>query len=307
MNKRSFFVFNHQNKADAFIRALTTRGWTLTRRPDEARFILADVDIPPRYKVLKEYHSRGAAIFLYPHAARPNLFWDFPGVEFSGFVAACFVAAEGHIDIMRAYGNPYDLHAVGWHLSPIQPFKPRTEVKRILFAPIHPNGNGFLSRMDMDINQQTFRKLIALINEGVSLTVRYLHDIRKNGLWRAGGVDYVEGKPDQSYRQIDEADLVVSHQTFAYLAVARGTPTLMMGEWHAPRWGGSEEKLERARSWERYKHLLMYPLDILAEEGTEALIEKTIRSDCTIADWRERLIGKPFNGEYFVAVLESYL
>ena len=303
----NFFCFNHQGKADAFIQALTARGWTQIRQPERARFILSDVDVYGREKTLAEYHKLRIPIFLYPHAARPNIFWDFPGAPYSGFVTAHFVATQGHIDIMRAYGNHLKLHAVGWHLCPIEPFKPRTEVKRILFAPIHPNSNGFLGSLDKSLNLQTLKKLLPLMENGVSVKVRYLHDLKQNGLWKAGGVEYIEGKPDLSFRQVDEADIVVGHQTIAYIAVARGVPTVMMGEWHTPRLGGTEEKLVNVRSWDKYKDLMMYPLDILAEEDTMALFDRAILSDCDIAEWRERLIGKPFDGEHFVDVLESYL
>lgn len=302
-----FFCFNHQGKADAYIQALTARGWTLTRQPGRARFILSDVDVYGREKALAEYHKLRIPIFLYPHAARPNIFWDFPGAPYSGFATAHFVSAEGHIDIMRAYGNKLPLHAVGWHLSPIVPFRPRMQVKRILFAPIHPNSNGFLGRLDKELNLQTLKKLLPLMEGDVSVKVRYLHDLKQNGLWRAGGVEYMEGQADLSYRQVDEADLVVGHQTIAYISVARGVPTVMMGEWHTPRLGGTEEKLVTVRSWDKYKDLMMYPLDILAEDDTMALFNRAIESDCEIAEWRERLIGKPFAADHFVDVVESYL
>jgi hypothetical protein len=51
----------------------------------------------------------------------------------------------------------------------------------------------------------------------------------------------------------------------------------------------------------------MYPLDVLSEEDAGKLVERAIRSDCEIADWRDRLIGKPFEPDRFVQILESYL
>ncbi len=304
---KSFFCFNHQGKADAYINALTMRGWTQVKDPGRAYFILSDADVHARFKTLQSYHRRKVKIFLYPHAARPNIFWDFPGISFAPFVCAHFVATDGHAEIMRAYGVPYNLQVIGWHLCPPLPFRPRDQVRRILYAPIHPNSNGFLCRLDRELNMLTFKKLLSLVNDGVTLTVRYIRELQQNGLWKAGGVNYIQGQLDLSYQEIDQADLVIGHQTFAYMAVARGVPTLMMGEWHAPRWGGTEEKLATVRSWEKYKDLLMYPLDILAEEDTPALLERAIRSDCDIADWRDRLIGRPFEPHRFVDVLEGCL
>lgn len=302
-----FFVFNHQGKADAFVYALTTRGWTQTKDPGQACFLLSDCDVKNRYRTLEGYHQRGVKIFLYPHAARPNIFWDFPGTPFAPFIDAHFVVSGGHARIMRAYGLPYDLQAVGWHLCPMLPFRPRAEVKRIVFAPIHPNSNGFLCRLDRELNVSSFRRLLSFVNDQMTLTVRHIGSLQQNGIWKAGGIQYVDGARDLSYQEIDQADLVVSHQTYAYLAVARGVPTLMMGEWHAPRWGGSEKDLATVRSWEKYRDLLMYPLDILAEDDLPALVQRAIRSDCEIADWRDRLIGQPFQPDRFVKTLESYL
>jgi hypothetical protein len=304
---RPFFAFNHQGKADAYVQALTSRGWNEVRDPGQALFILSDIDFHARSKTLRDYRQQGKKIFLYSHAARPNIFWDFPDMTFSPDVDAYFLAAAGHVEISQAICVPYPMHVVGWHLCPIKAFKPRDRVQRILYAPIHPNSNGFLCRMDREMNVQTFKKLLSLMTENVTLTVRHLQGLKANGLWKAGGVDYIEGRPDLTYSQIDAADLVVSHQTFAFLAVARGTPTLMMGEWQIPRWGGSEEKLQFTRSWDKYKHLLMYPLDVLAEEDVDTLVQRAIRSDCEIAQWRERMIGHPFDGDRFVSTLESYL
>ena len=118
---------------------------------------------------------------------------------------------------------------------------------------------------------------------------------------------YIEGQPNQSHAEIDAADVVVGHQTFAYIAVARGVPTVMMAEWEAPTYGNTPDTLIRARDWDSYRHLMMYPLDILAEEDTPALLERVIRSDCEIAEWRARMIGQPFDGDCFVELLEKYL
>lgn len=303
----NFFVFNHQGKADAFVHALTTRGWNQVKDPGQARFILSDSDVLARAKTLEAYHRQGVKVFLYPHAGPPNLFWDLPNTPYTHSVDAHFVPTEGHIEIMRSYGNRYPLHAVGWHLCPIAPFKPRTEARRIVFAPIHPNSNKFLCRLDREMNAETFKKLLPLVNGNVCLLVRHVNELKQNGLWRAGGVDYIEGQKDQSYWEIDQADLVVGKQTYAYLAVARGVPALMMGEWHPIQWGGSEAAMSYAKSWDSYKHLMMYPLDILAAEDLQELIGRAIHSDCEIADWRERMIGQPFDPDRFVDLVEGLL
>ena len=303
-----FFCYNHQGKATGYIDALAARDWQLVRRIDKALFILSDIDAYSRTKTLAEHHRRGVPIFLYPHAATPNLWWDFPSQSFSKVVTAHFVPAQGHIDIMRAYGVPYKLHAVGFHLCPILPFRPRKKVRNVLFAPIHPNSNGFLGKVDKDINIQVFDKLLPLVKDGsISLTIRYLDKLEQNGLRQVEGVEYIQGERNLGYAEIDAADLVISTCTHAYLAIARGVPTLMIAEWTPTHIGGSEAALEYIASWDKYKDIMMYPLDFLTDEPADVLFKHAIESDRCIAEWRSRMIGKPFEANHFVDVVESYL
>lgn len=304
-----FYFYNHQNKGMPLIKALQDAGYEWTAQAGYADFVFSDSDVPCRNRSLTSFHQRGKRVFLYSHAARPNLFNDFEGYPPSRFIDADFVQAAGHISILRAIGLDHPFEVTGWYLCPIRPFQPRERAYRVLFAPIHPNNNGTLSKVDRDLNVAVFRKLIPLADKGlIKLTVRYLRGLERNNLWIQEGVDYIEGQPDQSYAQIDEADLVVSHQTFAHIAVARGVPTVMMGEDTPPRIGCEEHRdFKYVRSWEKYKDLLMYPLDILAEDDTLALFERAIRSDEDIAGWRARLIGGPFEPDRFIRTVEKYL
>lgn len=305
-----FYCYNHQGKADLYIEALLRAGWQASKDPGKARFILTDVDIMPRARTLREYRKRGIRIICYPHAARPNLFWDFDGHGFTDCIDLVIVPAIGHEEILRAIGTPYPIEVVGWHLSELKPFEPKEKIRKILFAPIHPNSNGFLSSIDKGINRATFERLLSIASEEISISIRYLRDLKSNGLWKAGGFEYIQGEPDGSTQEIDRADLVVSHQTFAFLAVARGIPTLMMAEDRTPRWGGSEEKLRFARSWDKYRELLRYPLDLLdplSSEPLPCLIQRAGKGDPGAQEWRRRMIGDQLDPALFVQKVESYL
>jgi len=98
---------------------------------------------------------------------------------------------------------------------------------------------------------------------------------------------------------------VIGHQTFAYLAVARGKPTLMMRE-DLPPHTVSHGQTVYAQSWEKYADLMMYPLDILAGEPAE-LIRRACQGDAAAAAWRERFVSTPWDAKKFVTILESYL
>lgn len=308
MNKK-FFAINHQGKADVLIKALIEHGWQQTRRPVEAVFSLSDVDIHPNAIRLEEFDKMGIKNFLYPHAARPNLFHDFPGFSPSPFVTASFVAAQGHVDILNQIHTKHKLEVIGWFLCPLREFHPRKTCRKVIFAPIHPNSDGSLSDLDKKINRDTFYKLIPLVRAGeIELTVRFIRGLESSGLWHEKQVTYVQVEPRISVAEIDCTDLIISHQTFAALGVARGTPTIMMGEDRPPRVGSpTKGDFRLAKSWEKYSSMLMYPLDILAEDDILGLMKRAISTDESIKDWRERLIGEPFDPRYFVRTLESYL
>ncbi len=303
-----FFTFKHQGKESGYVKAMLARGWRETKDPGKARFIFSDSNVLHRGKSLDVYSRQGAKIFIYPHAAIPNLFWDMPGHDFSRKIDCHFVPAPGHVQVMRAYGFPYPIEVIGWSFSRLLPFKPRKEIKRILFGPIHPNSNGFLCALDRSINRRAFEALLRIAGLcEAEVIVRHIGDVKANGIWKAGGVTYIQGEKNLSTVEIDQADLVVSSQTFLYLAVSRGIPALGMGEGNPVRWGGTEAALQSVHSWEKYKDILVYPLDILEGGDPISLLERATCSDEPIKEWRERMIGEKFDMGRVAEKVEEYL
>jgi hypothetical protein len=102
-------------------------------------------------------------------------------------------------------------------------------------------------------------------------------------------------------KAIQEYDLIVGHQTFAYLAIASGKPTVMFGEdvpphsMHVP-----------VRSWEKYKDLLKFPLDLLVGHPQDVL-NQAASSEDSIREWKYNFIGSSFQSSCFLASLERYL
>lgn len=307
IHPKSFYIFNHQHKGDLYKAAMHDAGYRIVMAP-VAQVVFIDIDNPGRVNKLHRTLSSGKArLFIYPHAARPGIAWD--GLfQSNRYTCAQFVAAEGHIEIMRAYGYKKPLHVAGWAYCPLVDFRKVAEPRNILFGPIHPTRSNFLSDLDKKINKATYERLLKLVDNGhIKLTVRYMRGLDVNGLWPDPRVTFVNGATDLSFTEIDSCDLVVSHQTFAYIAIARGKPTLMMSEETPPRNGGSEETMKFVDSWDKYKDMLMYPLDILSVDDTMGLIRRACASDADIADWRRRIIGESFNGKNVVHVVESYL
>jgi hypothetical protein len=307
----SFLHKPHQNKERAFVQALEEAGYTKTLHANaRLRFAILDHDVGPNgighLPKLKTLQRMRVPVFMIPHAARPTAFWDGMYPVWPHTVCT-FVIAEGHVEVMRRYGYQLPLEVCGWPFCELKPFHKVEKVRKILFGPIHPNTNGWLCDEDLGINRGAFERLVEYSREtGAELTVRYIRKLKDNGLPEVEGVNYIQAVPDGSTKEIDEADLVVSHQTFAYLAVARGRPTLMMGEDVPPRTGNAPENFRYAANWDKYAELVQFPLDILKGDPAE-MIERATRSDADIAKWRADMIGKPFNGPEFVRKLESQL
>lgn len=310
LSPKVFRMSHHQNKGNAFRAALRYRGWYESQflRSRYVKFGLYDADW--RSGDIEDLH--GKPYFLYPHAARPMVQYD-GSVTPREDCRAMFVSAPAGVYLMEKIGYPCEVVEVGWSLTPIRPFSPRQDVENITFAPIHPNANGYLNKIDKDLNRQTYARLLKYVekHEDVIMTVRFCRNINDNGLGEElsrqdPGVVWKQANPDSSTGDITNADLVVGHQTFAYMAVALGVPTVMMGEDIAPRSGNRDDGFTFSAHWEDYKDYLAYPLDILQGDP-----EKTIRTAVTgsdaVEDWKTRFIGSPFRPDYFVDQIETRL
>lgn len=301
-----FWCYKHQHKAEVYVNALLLAGFELSeRRPD---FVLIDHDVGRHGEGFRpqivQHAKEGAKIFMYPHAARPMVQWDGMYSVFTQNVMGSFVVAPGHVEVMKRYGYPLPTWVVGWSYCRIKPFKPVAKVKTILFCPIHPHANGWLSEGDREINRQTFEALLKL--RGVHIMVRYLRDLSKQGLWIEKGVRYIQGKPNGSTREIDFADLTIAHQTPAYLAIARGKPTIMCGDRSIPHSGNTPECYRTVSSWDKYREYLEYPWDV-ADGDLEGQIEKVRWDDTKIKTWKKRFIGNPFDAGYFVQTIKEVM
>jgi hypothetical protein len=246
--------------------------------------------------------------FVYPHSARPNLFWDGIIPSWEG-TSATLVTAPGHVDVLRAYGYKHDIHVCGWAYTPIKKFRPTSKPRTVLFAPIHPNKTNLLSDQYKKINLATFEKLLKLQRKNeISLTVRHIRDLHANGLpQHLAGIRYIEGDTNLATNEIESHDVIVASQTFAFLSVALGRPTIMMGEDETPHNQKKLGDVKLVSNWSKYKSLIIYPLDILSFDDTLRLIHTASADDDMIGPWKERMIGKPFNPSCVVTAVQSYL
>jgi len=131
--KRGYMAFNHQGKANRFIETLNSGGFKQLdcfRRYKGVSFVLTDTDIGGRrYKLEHMRNSRVPRFFVYPHAARPDLVNDI--FKEWAHTTAHFVSAQGHVEVMEAFGYSRPIEVVGWSLCPIKPFTPRKEPRNV--------------------------------------------------------------------------------------------------------------------------------------------------------------------------------
>ena len=303
----NYILFDHQLKSRTFSDTLALYGHNpiprLNGNYHDAGFVLTDNAVLSRQRKLEELRRRGMnKFFIYPHAGRPSLVSAF--YQSWPHITAEFVSTKGHMEVMLRAGNINRLYAIGWSLCPLREFQTRERVYNVLFAPIHPRN----SEIDRKINSAVLDKLYPLVKNGkIHLTVRYLSPFEGNGIKRYEGVEYVEGSAGPVWNQIDAADLVISHQTFAFIAVARGIPTLMMGEDIKPHVEYRNGGFLEANDWEKYRDLIMYPLDILYSDAPMDMMEKAAKSDEAIRGWRNRMIGNRFDAGEFMEILGGYL
>lgn len=310
--KTGFMCFNHQNKAAKFLDALNHGGKYILLDCDRCyrgvKFVLTDTDILGRRGRLEQMRQGGVRrFFVYPHAARPDLVNDaYP--EWA-FTTAHFVVTETHAEVMRQFGYSRPLIPIGWSLCPLKDFKPRLEPRKILFAPIHPR----CSEIDQKVNRETFRRLEGLAKAGdIHLTVRFIKSLSESGLARVEhpNITYTVGAMSQGYADIDNADVVIAHQTFKYLAVARGVPTIAMATGMPTHIQMKNKPVRWVKNWGAYVDLMRYPFDILDCPDRMSVLKMlctVTQENEVVADWRRRMIGAPFQKDRFVEKLEALL
>lgn len=305
----TFYIRRHQGKHRAYWDALKAHGWQSLSytRADVALF---DNDVGPRGQgfrpELATLHERDVPVFMYPHAARPALTWDMR--EPWPWTKAYFAIAEGHKEVMARYGYPFPVEVTGWTYCPILPFERCDEdVPRVLFAPIHAESNGYMRKSAVDANRKVYADLVELAAWGaISLAVRHVGPLSRSRLERAADACYIAGRADGCYDDIENADVVIANQTYAYMAVAMGKPTVMFLDTERPCSGASQSGMVYAQQWDAYREAMRYPFN--AEDGElMAMIRQACSQNSDVDLWKRRFIGEMFDPDEFVDRLERYL
>ena len=288
----------HQKKALPFLTALAEHGHQLVS--GDADVFLLDIDTKWNKPIYEPRIRRGEKVFLYPHAPHATYLYD-GCFDADPRVTAQFVVSEGVREVYRRIGMTVPTYAVGFPWAELRPFRPADPPRKVLFAPEHPLANGKINPDTAARNRQVFDALLEL---GVELTVRHIMEIERNGLYPADSVEFVQAKPDNGTDQIDETDAVVAVGTFAYLAIARGVPTVMFDQSKPLINNNPDGTVWRPANWHLYGDYVRYPYDFYDGALGDLLLDAA-RGDERIRDWRELFIGPQFDPTAFSRLLNE--
>ena len=270
-----------------------------------AEVLLIDFDIPKfGYRDLIDHYSdQGTIVLQYPHGATANLGYDALYEPYER-VDGQLTTSNGEIEYLRRLGIERPARAIGWSYCQQFPFRSRSEVKKVVFAPTHPNGDGSMLAERLALNGEMFRRVLAGPWE---TTVRYIGSFEQNGIWEETGVRYYPGAMDMSTAEIDGTDCVVAGTgTYPALAIARGVPTVMYGQGQAAVWGEAGDVAVPLRNPSLYEDVTRYPID--AEDDTlENQVRLAATDDALIAQWRQDWIGEQLVPAHALGVIESFV
>lgn len=304
-----FYCMNNKDAANDYVLALLGSGYIQTKSISRSDFLLIDNEHGgARFEKIKYYCER-IPVFIYPHT--PYSYWLWDGLYTPLPVACNFVVGDGAVNGMIAYGYPYRVEAVGFTGCKVSPFR-KTSGKRLLFAPAHPFGDGKHASIKAGENQFNAAKFIAGHCEYFdSVTVRYSGTIQSNGLECFGGTSaimkHVEIYKNANIREeatkdILNSDIVISCNTFGYLAVASGTPSVLYG-YKGEDVGG---RAGTVKNYALYKHHYEYPMQLEDMSILEILGVREKESPA-VGEWKRDNIGENFNAEKFVSVIREYV
>lgn len=297
---------DHDGKGRLLAAALEEAGHEIV--PGGGDVALLDADVPMRpYSEICERHDR---VLLYPHGGGTPM----PGREWTPHpnTVCRFVPGTGQVDVLTACGYPVPVEVIGWPFSDRRPFRPCATPVKVLFAPLHQSGSGWLPTAGAVSNGRVHDMLADL---PVDLTVRYPHvgngSLAQIGITRRKGVTYQQVPLDvhDGLEAIAAADVVVAAEgTFPSLAIAQGCPTVMTAQIPPDDDGGPLGYI-RALSWELYETDARYPLDgdtAATPDDLLLLLMAACRDDSAVAEWRGRFVGEQFDPEAFVKTFEAH-
>ncbi len=289
-----FSVRDHRHQSKPFRDAMLAAGHEVALNPE---VVFIDYDLPhPAYEDWVD-RARDKTLVIYPHGASFVMGHDLAGDPIKTDLT--LVLGEGQKALLKAYDYPNPVQAIGWPWGGRGHVRAPRRLRRVLFAPLHPLGSGYLREDLQQLNREAYE---ILLGEGVDLIVRHLGPLYQSGLKHRPGVRYIEGQPG-SMDGIEDADVVVASQTFAAKSLVAGWPVVMFAterEWRLE----SEHDLDCtwAEDWRGHAFDNAYPY---------ALVPGTCRAAAedpyplAVQAWKDRFIGPDWDPEAFTRLIEE--
>jgi len=295
-----YFITKHQHKANEIDLALTNAGWFYKRRQVDIALFDHAISKPNSNigrSIIRKYFDQGAYILTYPHGATGAWWTDTEGYFIDRHVSANLVIGEGHKYVQEIIQPDSSNYVIGWSYCPIKEFSKKDKITKILFAPIHASENNKLRSEAVDVNSRVYDALLKVFNL-YDITIRHLNPLGDIGLHHNSNFKYIYGKPDGSYNDIDNADLVIAEGTYMYLSIARGKPTIGLNQ-HIPI-SSNHSKHSKLKNWDKYGEYMAYPIDF--DDGDlRDLIYKASTNEQT--EWKKLFIGHQMDGNNLVNLL----
>lgn len=199
-------------------------GYEIVDRGGDVLMIDADVAHMEPYRSLCGQHER---VFVMPHGAgriTPNP----PHPHTRGY----FVTSQGQADTLREAGITLPIAVMGWHFTPIKPFRPcdLSANPHVIFAPTHAMKDGRVEEGQWVVDEA--RRIYEwLCDLPIRLTVRTVEAADPYHFPKRDGVTFQQGTGmlADAVAAIETADMVLAGAwTFPMLSVALGVPTIQV-------------------------------------------------------------------------------
>jgi hypothetical protein len=299
---KTFFCQHNRDKADPYTKVLLENGYQETKDIKTSDFIIIDHNWGD--DVMEYLRWTGKPIFMILHGLRGSMFWD-ARYKIHPIESCYFLPAKGYIGMFRQGGYPANMKAVGFPWCEVKPFQPTT-MRKILFAPIHPDDQGYHNTPEhADKNSQVWSILKEYAKDYQITVYNSLKSEKKSGITKIDNVRYIPSSLsiDGALKMINQADIVISFDTFAFLSVASGKPTMMMDEYQYP----PNKEPKKSLHWEIYEKSYKYPYTFLNMPGDPlSNMLQCVKDGSSIQEWKDNFIGNNFDKDLFLNTIKEY-
>jgi len=303
----TFYAMQNKDAGKAYIDALLSAGYGQVGNLRRADFILYDVERPNHHREYSNFLASHCG-FIYPHAPYSSYFhWD--GIYSPLPVECNFVVAPGAKQALESINYPYRVEVTGFSHCTIKPFAPTSGKKVLLVVPRPMNGGRYVCE-DLHTGLRNVYKFLTFHSkEFERITIQHVPEHwEKLGLPECSRFEYTINDPRHETNParyitdlIDQYDLVFGIGTAAYIALARGKPTVMWGNDLMPR-----TISHLSQHSENYMNYFRYPLDFEKMSFDEILKAAQTESQ-EIAQWKADNIGENFDADRFLKIVKESL